>query len=416
MTTTRRILAIAAVTAVAVSLAHSPSSADPVLNGEFAVDGLGANNQITPGPDGYMWVTLESATNDVARITPAGAVTQYDFPGVTNPIGITAGPDGRMWVTQAGGVASFDPANPVNATAHLVAAIGQPQAIVTGPDGNLWTASDDKVIRIPPASPATATSIAGTGLVSARWITSGSDGNLWVADFGGEAVVRVTTAGVGTKFPAGGSTQGVAAGPNGQVAFTQQGTAPYTIGRITTTVETTPVPGSDPFGITFGPDGAYWAAQFATNSLARVTTTGTLSTLALPANSGPRRLAAGPGNTLWVTLETTDRVARVSGVDPAPTPTPSPTLTPTPTPTPSPPLQTTITKKPKKTVRKAKVRFRFTGTDGASFRCKLDKRRWVPCTSPKTYRVKPGKHVFKVRAALNGQVDSSPAKWKFRRR
>ncbi len=396
-----KIVAVLVATGITVPLVHGPAVADPALNGEFTVSAVSSNNQITAGPDGNMWVTLDGVAADVARITPAGVVTEFDSANMTTPIGITAGPDGRLWVTQTGGVARFLPDNPVAAEKFAIPALADARGITVGPDGNLWTASVDKVLKIAPVDPANPTVIAGTGITGARAITAGTDGNLWVADFGSEAVYRVTTAGVATKFPAGGGTQGVAAGANGQVAFTQQGTPPYTIGRITTAVETTPVPGTDPFGITYGADGAYWAAQFATNSLARVTATGALTTLALPAGSGPRQIAAGPGDTLWVTLDTAEKVARVSGVTPAPAPNPA--------------AETTLTKTPKKQIRKATVRFRFTGTSGASFQCRLDKRPWRNCSSPKTYRVKKGRHVFRVRAVLNATPDSSPAKWRFRR-
>lgn len=50
---------------------------------------------------------------------------------------------------------------------------------------------------------------------------------------------------------------------------------------------------------------------------------------------------------------------------------------------------------------KAKVRFRFFAARHASVRgyvCKLDRRPYKPCRSPKAYRVGVGKHIFKVRA------------------
>jgi hypothetical protein len=50
---------------------------------------------------------------------------------------------------------------------------------------------------------------------------------------------------------------------------------------------------------------------------------------------------------------------------------------------------------------KAKVRFRFYAAGHASVRgyvCKLDKRRFKPCKSPKAYRVGFGRHRFTVRA------------------
>jgi hypothetical protein len=90
-----------------------------------------------------------------------------------------------------------------------------------------------------------------------------------------------------------------------------------------------------------------------------------------------------------------------------PTPTPTPTPTPKVTPPPPPPAahDTTLGSKPKKTVKtktkRAKVRFGFSSpTAGATFQCKIDKGAFAPCTSPKKYNLKTGKHTtysFKVK-------------------
>ncbi len=381
--------------------------------GQFSVTGVGTNNQIAQGPDGNMWMTLDAGvTNDLARITPAGVVTEFNPAAVNDPTGITTGPDGKLWVTQAGGVATFDAADPNSAVATAIADITDARAITSGPDASLWTGSDTKLVKIPAANPAGATSF--TVLTQARWITAGTDGNLWVADgIGGARVVRVTPGGVATPFATGGGPQGIAAGPNGQVAYSNPIANPQSVGRVTdpgpAVVLETPM--ADPTGVAFGTDLAYWFAQFGTNNLGRLTTGGSYSTLALDANTGPRQLSAGPNNTLWVTLDTVDKVAKITGVDPA-TPTPNPN------PTPNPSLDTTITKKPKKLVRtskpRAKVKVRFTGTQDATFQCRLNKRGWLPCTSPRTLKLRPGKYTFRVRAVLNGSADPTPAKVKFR--
>jgi streptogramin lyase len=414
----RAICSLAA-TAVAIPLVTGPGLADPVVNGEFPVSGVGANNQITAGPDGNMWVTLDTGTNDVAKIAPDGTVTEYNSANMSFPVGIAAGPDGNLWVTQNGGVARFAPGDPVAAQKFTIAAISDPRAITVGPDGNLWTGSADKVVKIPPATPNTPQVFSTTGVSGARWITASSDGFLWLADFGVPQVVRVATDGTGQVFPIAGGSQGIAAGPDGQVAYSQQGVAPYYIGRRTaaSAEEKTPVPGTDPFGVAFGTDGAYWTGQFATNDLGRVTPSGAYSTLAFSANSGPRHLAAGPNNTLWVTLDLIEKVGRVTGVDPPPGPGPNPT--------PDPALTTTITKAPKKVVRtskaRAKVKVRFTGTAGAAFQCKLVKKpkkqsavKWRACNSPKAYRLKKGKYTFLVRSTVGNGVDPTPATAKFR--
>lgn len=65
-------------------------------------------------------------------------------------------------------------------------------------------------------------------------------------------------------------------------------------------------------------------------------------------------------------------------------------------------------------IRKRRATFRFEGT-GIGFECKLDKRPFRPCGSPKTYkRLKPGKHEFSVRAVDAKGKHSKPAKRAFR--
>jgi CSLREA domain-containing protein len=81
------------------------------------------------------------------------------------------------------------------------------------------------------------------------------------------------------------------------------------------------------------------------------------------------------------------------------------------------PPQTKIVKSPKAKTHATTVKFKFSSSEaGSSFECKLDKKPFKRCKSPKTYKkLKPGKHVFKVRAIDKaGNVDPSPAKKKFK--
>lgn len=78
---------------------------------------------------------------------------------------------------------------------------------------------------------------------------------------------------------------------------------------------------------------------------------------------------------------------------------------------------TTITRHPaKKTFsKKAVFKFRAPGESLASFDCRIDRKPWRPCSSPSKYRMKPGRHIFRVRAIdTAGNVDLSPATWKWR--
>jgi streptogramin lyase len=309
-------------------LAGARADAAPVVDGTFDLSGNA--QRIALGPDGNMWMTLAS-NNEVARITPAGVVTEFDNDSLTGAIGIVTGPDGKLWVTLSTKVVRFDPANPTAPGDPFAADIVQPQTIVNGPDGNLWTASADKVLRITPAGVATPFTV----LTGARGIAS-AGGLLWVADFGAQEIVSVTTDGVPTRYPVGpGGPQEVAAGLGGQVGFTNPGARAGRLVAGGSPLQTDTAPISDPFGIAFGADAAYWFAQPFRNNLGRLTTDGAYTELAdFGPSAGPRYVAAGPGNTLWVALQglggvDAKKVARVSGLEPpTPTTTPDPPATP----------------------------------------------------------------------------------------
>ena len=65
--------------------------------------------------------------------------------------------------------------------------------------------------------------------------------------------------------------------------------------------------------------------------------------------------------------------------------------------------------------KKVKVRFGFSSTvASATFICKLDHAAFAPCTSPKAYSVKRGRHVFSVEAVSAGGTDPAPATFVFK--
>jgi hypothetical protein len=78
-----------------------------------------------------------------------------------------------------------------------------------------------------------------------------------------------------------------------------------------------------------------------------------------------------------------------------------------------------LTGHPRRKIRTAKkrveVRFRFReiGLE-TGFLCKLGKRKFTPCKSPRTYRVGPGKHVFRVKADDPGGPDQTVTSFRFR--
>jgi virginiamycin B lyase len=412
MPQTSRAFAVVLVALAAAVALPMQASAAPAVDGEFPIGGgVGTDNDIIEGPDGNMWVTLENE-NGVARITPAGAVKEFTS-GFNTAFGIAVGPDDNLWVSTTIGVIKVSPADPDNPIAYDVG-LNNGRGIVAGPDGRMWVAGSNQLVSFSPADPE-GTDVSTTIVdLTPHGMAVGSDGLLWIAN-GNGTVISATAAATPTVTPydiqinASGGAQGVAGGPNGQVAYAAPTTDPQTVGRITPggSPLMTELEASDPFGVTFAPDGAYWFARSQANDLLRLTPDGQTTTLngfAASGGVGPRKIATGPNDTLWVTLDTPEKVARVIGVKRS---VPN----------------TKIDKAPKKKLRakgkKAKAKFKFSSkTSGVSFQCSLRPKRKQPkfkaCVSPAEYNLKPGKYEFEVRAVLMSVPDPSPQTFGFK--
>jgi streptogramin lyase len=108
--------------------------------------GGGSSNPltITAGPDGNLWFTESHVdANKIGRITTAGVFTEFSVPTAGSPRGIAAGPDGNLWFVHASTsvedrVAKIAPAGTI--TEYVLSSVKNsvPVSIVSGPDGNLW--------------------------------------------------------------------------------------------------------------------------------------------------------------------------------------------------------------------------------------------------------------------------------------
>jgi streptogramin lyase len=401
----------------------SSASAAPAVSGEFALPAgqtLAGDNEIVEGPDGNMWVTTE--TNSVVRIRPNGAMTP--FPLGADAYGITVGPDDNLWASQSIGVVKIDPATGTATPTAIGGGYANGRGITTGPDGNLWIIGTNTLTRIDPANPAVGQDVNAITTANPKGMTTATDGLLWFAD--GDKIVSATATDTPTRtsYVVGGGSQDVAAGPNGQVAYANPLDTPHEVGLISPggTPQQISIEISDPFGVAFGADGAYWVARSSTDDLLRLAPDGTTTKLtgfSNAANVGPRKIAAGPNNTLWVTLDDQEKVARVTGVEPPASGGGGGAGT---------AGETTIDKGPKRKIKtrrkRAKVRFRFSSSDPtATFECALKRPRkragkapaaFIQCSSPRKYKLKPGKYTFKVRATVGGVTDETPAQQKFK--
>ncbi|MGH6796672.1 MAG: virginiamycin B lyase family protein, partial [Methylocella sp.] len=74
-----------------------------------------------------------------------------------------------------------------------------------------------------------------------------------------------------------------------------------------------PTAGSEPVGITAGPDGNLWFTESHGNNIGRITTKGVVTEFPVPtAFSGPGGIAAGPDGNLWFTEESDNQIGTIS--------------------------------------------------------------------------------------------------------
>jgi virginiamycin B lyase len=146
-------------------------------------------------------------------------------------------------------------------------------------------------------------------------ITAGPDGAVWYTEFKASKIGRITPAGTVTEYPVPPSSYygptGITVGPDGALWFAERDT----IGRITTAGVVTeyPVPGPNggPLQITSGPDGALWFTETYDNSVGRMTTAGVVTIYPLPnPNSYPVGITTGSDGALWFTES--GRIGRIT--------------------------------------------------------------------------------------------------------
>lgn len=104
--------------------------------------------RLVTGPDGNVWVT-EFLADQIARVTPAGEVTEFVLPTGSHPSGITSGPRGQLWFTEydGGRISSMNTAGEIGELPVLPDSYPALNRIVVGPDGALW-ATESRYGRI----------------------------------------------------------------------------------------------------------------------------------------------------------------------------------------------------------------------------------------------------------------------------
>lgn len=248
------------------------------VNNSFAVT-TGTPEGITMGPDGNMWFAEQGAADLIARLTPAGALTEFPIVTGSGATALVTGPDGAMWFTanlpgQVGRITNS------GALTMYVTDDG-PTGITRGSDGRIWVAATlgPDIDAIDMAGNVTSYAVS----VEPFGITSGSDGNLWFTSENGNVIGCMTTAGAACTI--------AACPPTGNAAICS--------GLL---------PGANPAYITTGADGALWFTETGAGSggnsmIGKITTAGTLTSYVLTPNltttSRPTTPIVGGDGSIW---------------------------------------------------------------------------------------------------------------------
>lgn len=219
-------------------------------------------------------------------------MSDYPIPTPNSrPFFLTVGPDGAVWFAESAQPGGIPGTNKVGRIGSSVGPIIEvPVQDGTGNSGGLYG------------------------------IASGADGNLWITDTPAMRIVRLTTSGAATLFPApfllGGAFQ-IVNGADGTLWFTNLSSA--TIGRVTLSgvISSYALPENPPPENFIAADasGAVWIAGSLIGAIYRIDAAGVITTFPLPVNPngflGLRALqgiTVGPDGAIWFT-EAPDPVA-----------------------------------------------------------------------------------------------------------
>jgi streptogramin lyase len=249
-----------------------------------------------------------------AVAAPVGALKQFKVPTANSqPRAITNGSDGNRWFTEGteftsapAKIARITPAGDVTEFAPDAAA-GCNFCIITdiaqGPGGILYITSNDPTLmrfNVATQSFETPVQMPNTSALGGNLAVSTTD--VWITDFNNDVIWRYSISnGQFTPVPVADPAD-VAVDVAGNAWFTQSG-------DVNTDGSTTVAPRS----ITLASDGQVWfTARFTPQAVGRLNPSNNSVTLFLMTNTGPSGIAASPDGSVWFTQETKGNAARIT--------------------------------------------------------------------------------------------------------
>lgn len=277
---------------------------------------------IRMGPDGNLWFT-EYYSDKIARITPAGTITEFSEPDNNDNEALVTGPDGNIWFTSPGSNRIGRMATSGTFTMFDIPTVNSsPRGIAVGPDGNLWFAEyySGKIGRITPTGSITEFAIS---INSSPWeIIAGTDGIMYVTDSTSDDIARFNPTTLkfmsSISLPQFDNPWGLTIGQDHNVWFT--GRHSGKIGVIANgKVHEFKIPTNDayPDDLVQGPDGIFYITDSERNSISRFNpTTGTFEPrIILGTTSIPQAIAVGSDGNIWFTDPSYTSAARIGRIN-----------------------------------------------------------------------------------------------------
>jgi len=297
----------------------------------YALPPQSGANGITLGPNGALWfTTLDRAGGNmigdittaaaIASVTSANGLTEVNNPELPTGGDITPGPDGNVWIAQRdGGVVGEISTSGAQFTYVPPTPNSSPAEITAGPDGTLWftEAAVSKIGHVGPGGSVVEFPTPTPGAFPLG-IASGPYGLVVFTETLVNKIGYISTdgktSGDFTIPTAGALPTSIVQGPDKAFWFTEYGASK--IGRMDFSGNFTEFPvSSAPTAITLGPDDALYFTETAGNSIGRITIGGAVKEFGVPdMNSGPTGIAAGPDGALWFTENAASQIGRLSFV------------------------------------------------------------------------------------------------------
>jgi sugar lactone lactonase YvrE len=265
-------------------------------------------------------LTLSLASGALAA--PVGALKQFKVPTANSqPRAITNGSDGNRWFTEG---TEFTNAPPKIARITPAGAVTEISVdcnsciltdIIQGPDNVLYFTSNNPFLgryNWQTGAFLAPIDIPNSNAVAGDLAVHGDD--IWFDDFNNDSLWRYNiTAGQFTQFPVP-EPSDVVVDSAGDVWFIAA--LEGSIDRLDPTtgvIQAFPVPELVPRQITIAADGQIWfTSRFTPQGVGRLDpATGVVTTFPTPSNPGPEGIAASPDGTVWFTQTTTGNIARI---------------------------------------------------------------------------------------------------------